>query len=63
MSLFEWMEDKGLQIGQSLSTALSEELMEYFGLKPFLNEEQCDRNEIPYNGAVNGWNTTGNLLI
>ncbi|XP_071145134.1 uncharacterized protein [Mytilus edulis] len=58
MSLFEWMEDKGLQIGQSLSTALSEELMEYFGVKPFLNEEQCDRNEIPYRGAANGWNNS-----
>ncbi|CAG2190929.1 unnamed protein product [Mytilus edulis] len=58
MSLFEWMEDKGLQIGQSLSTALSEELMEYFGLAPFLYEEQCGRNEIPYRGAANGWNNS-----
>lgn len=63
MSLFKWMEDKGLHIGKSLTTGLSDELMEYFGIKPFLNEEQCDRNEIPYKGAVNGWNTAGNLLI
>lgn len=57
------MANKGIQIGQSLTSALADELMEYFGLKPFLNSEPCERNEGPYKDAVNGWNTSGILWV
>ncbi|XP_063420822.1 uncharacterized protein LOC134706043 [Mytilus trossulus] len=57
-SLFDWMKIKGLQNGQSLTSSLANELMEYFGLNPFLNAVPCKRNERPYKDALNGWNTT-----
>ncbi|XP_071123195.1 uncharacterized protein [Mytilus edulis] len=56
VSLIRWMEDKGLEIGQSLTTALGNELLNSFGLTNYMNDEQCNRFEGVYAGAVNGWN-------
>ncbi|VDI11129.1 Hypothetical predicted protein, partial [Mytilus galloprovincialis] len=50
------MKDKGLEIGQSLTTALGNELLNSFGLTNYMNDEQCNRFEGVYAGAVNGWN-------
>ncbi|VDI06314.1 Hypothetical predicted protein [Mytilus galloprovincialis] len=57
VSLSEWMKDKGLQLGQSLSTALANRLLDELGLSPFMNEEQCDRYTGVFAGAVDGWNS------
>ncbi|XP_076116682.1 uncharacterized protein LOC143084161 [Mytilus galloprovincialis] len=57
VSLSEWMKDKGLQLGQSLSTALANRLLDELGLSPFMNEEQCDRYTGVFAGTVDGWNS------
>jgi len=59
ISLSEWMKDKGLQLGQSLSTALANRLLDELGLSPFMNDEQCDRYSGIYAGSVDGWNSKG----
>lgn len=59
VSLMNWMQEKGLQIGESLTTALGNELLENLGLATFMNDEQCNRYSGVYAEAVNGWNYKG----
>lgn len=59
VSLSEWMKDKGLQLGQSLSTALANRLLDELGLSPFMNDESCDRYTGVYAGTIDGWNSKG----
>jgi hypothetical protein len=53
------MQEKGLQIGESLTTALGNELLENLGLATFMNDEQCNRYSGVYADAVSGWNYRG----
>lgn len=62
ISLSEWMKDKGLQLGQSLSTALANRLLDELGLSPFMNDEPCDRYSGIYAGSVDGWNSEGTCV-
>lgn len=57
------MANKGLKIGQSLTTALGNELLDSFGLTNYMNDEQCNRFEGVYAGAVNGWNLKGTYIF
>ncbi|VDH91582.1 Hypothetical predicted protein [Mytilus galloprovincialis] len=54
-SLVDWVKDKGLEAGQSLSTALANKLFDDFGLTQFLYNPSCDRFDGIYAGAVDGW--------
>ena len=53
------MKDKGLEAGQSLSTALANKLFDDIGLTQFLYNPSCDRFSGIYAGAVNGWKSDG----
>jgi hypothetical protein len=57
------MQEKGLQIGESLTTALGNELLDSLGLSTFMNDEQCNRYSGVYADAVSGWNYKGNNVI
>ncbi|XP_071123204.1 uncharacterized protein [Mytilus edulis] len=56
VSLVSWMRDKGFKLGQSLTTALGNELLDSLGLTNFMNAKQCNRFEGIYARSVNGWN-------
>lgn len=58
-SLIDWVKDKGLEAGQSLSTALANKLFDDIGLTQFLYNPSCDRFSGIYAGAVNGWKSDG----
>lgn len=53
------MANKGLKIGQSLTTALGNELLDSFGLTNYMNDAHCNRFKRIYAEAVNGWNHKG----
>ncbi|VDI42060.1 Hypothetical predicted protein, partial [Mytilus galloprovincialis] len=54
-SLVDWIKNKGLKAGQSLSTALANKLFDDLGLTQFLYSPSCNRFDGIYSGAVNGW--------
>jgi hypothetical protein len=54
-SIADWMEDKGVDIGESLGKAGAELLMQQLGLDKFLRDTPCDRTRAPYTPSVNGW--------
>ena len=59
--MVDWVKDKGLAAGQSLSTALANKLFDQYGLTQYLYDPSCDRFEGIYANAVDGWNTAGML--
>lgn len=63
MSLVSWMRDKGFKLGQSLTTALGNELLDSLGLTNFMNAKQCNRFEGIYARSVNGWNYKGTYRL
>ncbi|XP_021353372.1 uncharacterized protein LOC110450253 [Mizuhopecten yessoensis] len=56
-SLKNWIQDKGLELGKSLTTALANKLLEELGIMPFLYSTPCDRQVGRYIGDENGWNS------
>lgn len=55
-SLNDWMQSKGENIGDQLSEAGRDALVDLLGLNDLLLSPPCDRKRIPYSPSLNGWN-------
>jgi len=55
-SLKSWMQEQGLEIGKSLTTALANQLLKQLGITKFLKDPQCDRQKGVYIANDDGWN-------
>ena len=59
-SLSNWMNEQGLSLEGSLSTALSDSLFKLLGIDSFMKEKACSRSEPPYSInklRENGWSS------
>lgn len=59
-SLTNWMNEQGLSLDGSLSTALSNSLFKMLGIDSFMKEKSCSRSEPPYSTnklQENGWSS------
>ncbi|XP_053390116.1 uncharacterized protein LOC128553035, partial [Mercenaria mercenaria] len=54
-SLREWMESKGENVGEQLSNAGRDALVDILGLNDLLLSPPCDRKRSPYSPSVSGW--------
>ncbi|XP_053398133.1 uncharacterized protein LOC128556594 [Mercenaria mercenaria] len=56
-SFKEWIESKGENVGEQLSSAGRDALLDLLGLNDLLLSPPCDRKRSPYSPSVMGWNT------
>ncbi|XP_053398719.1 uncharacterized protein LOC128556879 [Mercenaria mercenaria] len=55
-SLRDWVESKGESIGEQLSSAGRDALVDLLGLNDLLLSPPCDRKRSPYSPSLSGWN-------
>lgn len=51
-----WLESKGENVGEQLSSAGKDALIDILGLSDLLLSPPCDRKRSPYSPSLNGWN-------
>ena len=53
------MKKNGENVGNTLASAVANQLLQELGLTHFMNSEPCDRYTGIYADTVDGWNTKG----
>ena len=59
INLGDWLAAMGEEIGNTLSSALANKLLDELGLTNFMNPVPCDRYTGIFADTVNGWNSKG----
>ena len=59
ISFTDWVKKNGENVGNTLTSAVANQLLQELGLTHFMNSEPCDRYTGIYADTVDGWNTKG----
>ena len=59
ISFTDWVKKNGENVGNTLASAVANQLLQELGLTHFMNSEPCDRYTGIYADTVDGWNTKG----
>ena len=57
--LADWLKTKGEEIGNTMSSAVANKLLDELGLTNLMNPVPCDRYNGIFADTVNGWNSKG----
>jgi hypothetical protein len=62
-SFNDWLQAKGENIGDQLSDAGRDALVELLGLNDLLLSPPCDRKRSPYSPSLKGWNNCKTFIL